>query len=145
MSILLTFWKYNILSAMEYRISFLMQIIFMVINDLFFLFIWYMFFQKFPVIRGMNFQDFIPLLSIFVCIFAFMHVFFNGWGKVAFNIANGGLDNYLLLPGNPLLRILTSSMDVSAIGDFFYGIGILFLLPHFSFILVLKVLFFSSL
>ena len=66
---LLSFYKYNLLSAMEYRISFLVLVVFMIINDCFLLMIWYFFFERFHTIRGMTFEQFIPLLSIAVLIF----------------------------------------------------------------------------
>lgn len=81
--ILLSFYKYNLLSAMEYRMSFLILTVFMMINNTFFFAIWYFLFQKFPIIRGVTFEQFIPLISIFVLIFAFMHIFLNGYSKIS--------------------------------------------------------------
>ncbi len=37
----------NVLSAMEYRWAFVMQVGFMMLNNLFMLLIWYLFFRKF--------------------------------------------------------------------------------------------------
>lgn len=117
----------------------------MVLNDCFFFAIWYFFFQKFPVIRGVNFEQFLPLICIFVLIFAFMHIFFNGYRKISTMISEGQLDNQLLLPGNLLLRILSSSLDTSAIGDLIYAFLLLFLVPYVTFFFVLKMVLFAFL
>lgn len=145
MKTILSFYKYNLLSAMEYRVSFLILVVFMVLNDCFFLAIWYFFFQKFPIIRGVNFEQFLPLICIFVLIFAFMHIFFNGYRKISTMISEGQLDNHLLLPGNLLLRILSSSLDTSAIGDLIYAFLLLFLLPHITVIFIFKMIIFAFL
>ncbi len=145
MRTLLSFHKYNLLSAMEYRISFLLLVTFMIINDFFFLAIWYFFFQRFPVIRGVSFEQFLPLICTFVLIFAIMHIFLNGYRKISTMITEGQLDNELLLPGNLLLRILSSSVDTSAIGDLIYAFLLLFLLPHVTLLFVLKMILFAFL
>lgn len=138
MRTILSFYKYNLLSAMEYRVSFIILVVFMVLNDAFFLSIWYFFFQKFPVIRGVTFEELLPLIAIFVLIFAIMHIFFNGYRKISSLISEWQLDNELLLPGNILFRILSSSLDTSAIGDLVYAFLLLFLLPHVTFFFVIK-------
>lgn len=145
MKILLSFYKYNLLSAMEYRTSFLVLVVFMILNDCFFLSIWYFFFQKFPTIRGVSFEQFIPVLAMFVLIFAIMHIFFNGYRKISVMVSEGQLDNHLLLPGNLLLRILSSSLDTSAIGDLIYGFLLLFLVPNVTVLFVVKMFLFAFL
>lgn len=123
--------------------SFLVLVVFMVINDSFFLAIWYFLFQKFPIIRGVNFEQFIPLLSMFVLIFAIMHIFFRGCHFISRMISEGQLDNHLLLPGNLLLRILASSLDTSAIGDLLYALLLLFLIPNITILFVIKLFVFA--
>ena len=130
---------------MEYRVSFIMLVTFMVINDLFFLAIWYFFFQKFPTIRGVTFEQFLPMLCVFVLIFAFMHIFFNGYRKISTMISEGQLDNQLLLPGNILLRILSSSLDTSAIGDLIYAFLLILLVPNVTIFFIIKLILFTFL
>lgn len=140
---ILSFYKYNLLSAMEYRVSFMVLVLFMVLNDSFFLAIWYFLFQKFPIIRGVNFEQFISLLSVFVLIFAIMHIFFRGCHFISRMISDGQLDNHLLLPGNLLLRILASSLDTSAIGDLVYALLLLFLIPNVTVLFIMKLVLLS--
>lgn len=145
MKTLLSFYKYNLLSAMEYRVSFIVLVVFMILNDCFFFSIWYFFFQKFPTIRGVTFEQFLPLICVFVLIFAIMHIFFNGYRRISTMVSEGQLDNELLLPGNVLLRILSSSLDTSAIGDMMYAFLLLFLLPHVTMIFIFKMVLFAFL
>ena len=56
--------KMNVLSAMEYRVSFIMQIVGMIVNDIGLIALWFIFFEKFPEIRGWTFQDTAALFAI---------------------------------------------------------------------------------
>lgn len=143
MRVLLSFYRYNLLSVMEYRASFITLVVFMILNDAVFLSIWYFLFDRFHTVRGMTFGEFIPLLSIFVLIFAFMHIFSRGVHFISDMIRDGQLDHHLLLPGNIVFRILASSLDTSAIGDLIYGLLLLFLIPNISTIVVVKIILFA--
>lgn len=94
--------------------SFLMQAGFMILNNFFFLWMWMVIFEKAGNIGGMTFKTFIPLLALGTITFTIMHLFFNGYSELSRKIRDGRLDGELLLPGHPLLRLLTSSMMVSA-------------------------------
>ena len=48
----------NLLSAMEYRWAFIVQIGFMMLNNTFMLVIWYLFFAKFGTIAGLDFPTY---------------------------------------------------------------------------------------
>ena len=42
------YFKVNLQSAMEYRVSFIMQVVFMFLNDVIWIIFWMIFFNKFP-------------------------------------------------------------------------------------------------
>jgi len=44
---LLALWKANLIAAMEYRVSFLTQVIGMILNDGFYFVFWIIFFNRF--------------------------------------------------------------------------------------------------
>ncbi len=48
----------NLLSSMEYRWAFVTQIGFMMLNNVFLLVIWYLFFEKFGSIAGLDFETY---------------------------------------------------------------------------------------
>ena len=135
--------KLNILSALAYRTSFIIQVISMIINDTVMIVLFYFFFSKFGTIGGMDFQWYIKLLIVILWWYCVMHIFLYGSRKIGEMVMNGSLDAHLLLPKNILLRILVSGFSVTAIGDLLYGIGLLFLVKNLTIVFGLKLLFVS--
>ena len=54
---LLAVWQANLLSVMEYRISFITQVLGMMLNDFMYFAIWIIFFQQFKDVRGWGIGD----------------------------------------------------------------------------------------
>jgi ABC-2 type transport system permease protein len=54
---LLAIWKTNLLSIMEFRVSFLTQVIGMILNDFIYFAIWIIFFKTFNEVRGWGIDD----------------------------------------------------------------------------------------
>ena len=128
MKIFFSIWKYSFLSVIAYRTSFLMQSGFMILNDIFFLYIWYLFFQRFHTIGGLTFEQYIPLFAFFGILYALAHIFAEWYEHINRKIRDGALDSELLLPGALLPRLLLSSVSASAIGDLIFSIAVLFIL-----------------
>jgi len=116
--------KSNILSAMEYRVSFLVQVFGMLINDSFLVLIWYFFFQTFPKIKGWTLEDTFLLFVINTINFALVMIFAGGARTIASTISKGQLDYFLGFPKNVLWHLSVSKTDISAIGDLLCGIAI---------------------
>ncbi len=115
--------KCNMKSLLEYRKSFLIQSIFMFLNNGFFLIIW-------KVILGASeggansfeFTDLLYLWSIPTIGFGITFFFFAGISDLGKYIMEGGLDTYLIQPKNLLINVMLSKMDFSAFGDLVYGL-----------------------
>jgi ABC-2 type transport system permease protein len=135
--------KLNILSILAYRVSFIIQVLSMLISDVFMLMVFYFFFSKFGTIAGMDFQWYIKLLLVILWGYCVMAIFLYGSNKIGEMIMNGSLDAHLLLPKNILLRILTWGFSITAVGDLIYGIGLLFLIKNLTLIFILKRVFVS--
>ncbi|HCC07234.1 MAG TPA: hypothetical protein DEP72_03580 [Clostridiales bacterium] len=118
----------NISAAMEYRVSFVLQIVLMIISNASFLIIWGVLFTVNKDIGGYGFKDVMLLWAISSSSFGFCYVLFGNGRKLMTLIVNGELDVYLLQPKNLLFNVLISGTSVSAIGDFLYGFIILILL-----------------
>ena len=117
----------NLASAMEYRVSFLTQIAFMFINNGIYFIFWLIFFNQFGNVGGYNVGDIYLLFAIVTFSYGIGSMFAgNTGGHLAYLIAQGRLDYYLTLPRNLMLHVVFSRMNVSAIGDVFFGIGALF-------------------
>jgi ABC-2 type transport system permease protein len=143
MKIILHYWKLNFLSLIEYKVSFLIATISMIINNTLFFSIWYMFFSEFWSIWWMELWTFAILLSIFVMIYAIIHIFFCGYRDIWLMVEQWKLDSQLLLPKNLLLRILSSKMEVSAFWDLLYAFILMAFIPNLSAFLILKIIFVS--
>ena len=120
--------------------SFLVQIFWMVMNDILVILIWYLFFQEFGVIGGWQFEEYVLLISIVAMSFWTAWTFFGGFNHMSDMILYGRLDSQLLLPWNLLVRLLVSRMLISTFWDIIFAIALLFLLPNISLLLILKVI-----
>ena len=142
------FWiatKCSVKSSMEYKISFLVQSIFMFINNGFWLIFWLVIFNtNGDNINGVTFDTILYLWSIPVISFGVAYFFFGGSDNINKYIISGQMDSYMLQPKHPLFNILTSKCNFSAFGDLMYGIvlGLIvvkFNILHFLLILILGV------
>jgi ABC-2 type transport system permease protein len=122
--------KLNLLTAMSFKASFLTQVIGMIVNDVGLFFIWVIYFQKFPAVNGWTLQDTILLYAITTAIFGIVMTCTRGTYELSKIITTGQLDYFLAFPKNILWHISFSKIEVSAIGDFFFGVSFfLFLTP----------------
>src|SRR5690554_7709035 len=64
LSLLLRNVRLNLASAMEYRFSFWSQVLFMVLNNVFLLFFWWIFFANFQAVQGWGFKDILLLYAL---------------------------------------------------------------------------------
>jgi ABC-2 type transport system permease protein len=94
----------------------------MIMNNAILLGIFILFFAHFRTIGGMTFETWLPFYAFAVIVFGMVHTFFYGYSEIAPRIAEGRLDNDLLTPKSPLLKILTKDMSFSAIGDILSGL-----------------------
>lgn len=114
--------KCNVLSAMEYKKSFIVQTIFMFINNGFFLIFWKVVFGvNENNINGLEMRDILYLWSIPTISFGIAHFVFGGVKNLDKYIISGGLDSFLTQPKDAYINIITSNCDFSAFGDLLYG------------------------
>ncbi len=118
---LLAVWKANLLSAMEYRISFLTQMFGMMLNNLMYFLIWVIFFDRFKEVRGWGITDLYLSYGILASSFGLVAILFGNAFNLGEIITRGRLDYYLSLPKPVLLHALASRSIASGMGDFLYG------------------------
>jgi len=87
--------RHNLMSAMAYRESFILQAFGMMINDLMFMVFWVLLFNRFPNIRGWDLQGVVTLYAIVAVGFGIANVIFGNASRLAQLIAAGDLDFYL--------------------------------------------------
>lgn len=113
--------KYNIMREMTNRVTFLTNIIFMILNNAAFILQWLLIFHLKPEIGGYAFREVMLLWALAASSFGLAHILFHRAFTLSDLILNGKLDSYLVQPKNVLLSIITSSTSTSAIGDMLYG------------------------
>ncbi|MBI4865342.1 MAG: ABC-2 family transporter protein [Candidatus Wallbacteria bacterium] len=115
-------------AAMQYRWSFLSQVLFMALNDLFLLFFWWVVFGKFGGVGDWKMQDMLLLYAVGTTAFGITAGLFGNVLKLSRLIAQGGLDAVLSMPPDPMHHILVSGMNLSAWGDLLFGLSLFALL-----------------
>ena len=113
----------NLSSAMEYRASFLTQIVFMFINNGIYFIFWLIFFEQFGSVQGYNITDIYLLFAVVALSFGLASLIAgNSGANLAYLIAQGRLDYYLVFPRVLLTHVIFSRMSVSGIGDVSFGL-----------------------
>jgi ABC-2 type transport system permease protein len=123
----------NILAAMEYRTSFWIQIVGMLLNDVALVLMWVIFFQRFPSINGWTMQDTIGIWAITTMSFGIVMTVGRGAFEIARGIQQGELDYYLSFPKDVLWHMSVSKTEISAIGDLIFGLGLIVVAGNITF------------
>lgn len=138
------YFRYNLLSAMEYRVSFISQALGMALNNAFFLFFWWVIFEKVSTIGGYGFRDVMVIWALSSSTYGFLHIVFGNVRELPRIIMNGELDTYLLQPKNVYLNVYCSRMLVSAWGDLVYGFVLILLVYGFAPLKLLLFILFTA-
>lgn len=120
--------KCNLKSIIEYKSNFILQTLFMFVNNGFYLIFWNVVFNiNNSQTNGIEMKEIYYLWSIPTISYGISYLLFGGIANISKNIITGGLDSYLTQPKNIFINIATSRCDFSASGDLLYGlvIGIL--------------------
>ena len=136
--------KYNIMRQMANPLSFVLNVLFMILNNSAFLVEWAIFFTLKDSIGGYGFKEVCLLWGISAASFGLAHIFFHGAFKMPKLIEEGGLDQYLLVPRDTLLATISSQTSISAIGDLLYGLIVSIIFYH-SIVNIILILLFSIL
>ncbi len=124
--------KYNIMREMTNRVTFLMNVSFMMLNNAAFIIQWMLLFRLKSDIGGYGLNDVMVLWGLSAGTFGLAHVFFHRAFSLPDLIIHGKLDSFLVQPKSVLLSVITSATSSSAIGDIIYGYMILTIF-NFSF------------
>lgn len=114
-------WKANLQSAMEYRGTFLTQVIGMMVNNFIYFAIWIIFFNRFKDVRGWGVNDMYVTFGVLASAFGLVSLLFGNAFNLSDIIAKGRLDYYLSMPRPVLLHTIASRTIASGMGDFTYG------------------------
>jgi ABC-2 type transport system permease protein len=107
------------------RTNFALQAGGMVLNNGFFLLMWFLFFKGFHRVGGWGGTDVALLLGVIMVIVGISGTLFGGYRDMAATILSGELDALLTQPKSVLGRLLSREAIPSAFGDFLTALVIL--------------------
>lgn len=119
--------KYSLMMQMLNKVTFITNIIFMIINNATFVIQWLVLFNIKDNIGGFGLSEVLLLWGIASSSYGIAHIFFDEAFEMSKLIINGKLDTFLVQPKDVLLSVITSKSKVSAIGDLIYGYIIFFI------------------
>jgi len=117
-------WAYtkaNLAMEMEYRVSFIGRVFGMILNDLMWMTFWILYFERFPVVQGWQKADVLTLWCLCEMGFGLAHTIFGNALTLSGFVVRGDLDFYLVYPKDPLLHLLVSRSNATALGDLLLG------------------------
>ena len=118
---IISLWRVNLASALEYRIAFITQSIGMILNDGVYFLVWIIFFNRFKNIHGWQLPDMFIVFGVSAAAFGLAGILFGNAFNLGEIIVNGRLDYYLSLPRPTLLHVIASRTVPSGMGDLIYG------------------------
>ena len=107
--------------------GFLMQMLFMILNNSIFWVTWVLFFGRFEHINGWKLPEVTLMYATCQLAWGIKIVLFGGTRNLARVISDGELDGYLLLPRSPLLYIASTRSFASGWGDMASGVVLVIL------------------
>lgn len=113
--------KYNIMKQMVNKVTFITNILFMILNNSTFIIQWVILLNIKDEIGGYGFKEILILWGLASSTYGISHIFFNKAFYLSDLIINGKLDTFLVQPKNVYLSVITSETSISAIGDLIYG------------------------
>ena len=145
--LIFSYFRLNLKKEWKYKASFFMQIIMMILNDLFFIIQWYIIFKLVDNIGGYGFNETMLLWAVAAGGYGFSHAFFAGAWNIKDIIYEGKLDVFLTQPKSVLLNVCCSSTEVGAIGDMAYAFVVLAIIgaPWYWYLLMIPAMICSGL
>lgn len=147
LKLIFSYFVLNLKKEWKYKSSFIMQIIMMILNDLFFIIQWYIIFGLVDNIGGYGFNETMLLWAMAAGGYGFSHAFFAGAWNIKDIVYEGKLDVYLTQPKSVLLNVCCSSTEVAGIGDILYVFVVLALIgaPWYWYLIMIPVMILSGL
>lgn len=119
--------KYALMREMLNKVTFITNIIFMILNNASFIVQWIVLYSLKDNVGGYTFKQVLLLWGMAAGTYGVSRFFFKKAFSLSETINNGKLDSYLVQPKNVLLSAITTDVEPSALGDLLYAYIMLFL------------------
>ncbi len=114
--------KYSLMREMLNKVSFVSNVLFMILNNASFLIQWVVLFALKDNFGGYSFRQILVLWGMASGVYGIAHFFFEKAFSLSDTINSGKLDAYIVQPKNILLSVVTSNISVSALGDILFAV-----------------------
>jgi len=98
----------SIKASISTRGAFLIESTLMIVNNLIFFSIWWIFFSRYPDVANWHFNDMVILISVGSGSYGLMQICFGGIRNLSKMIQDGALDPFMTQPKNLLLHVAGS-------------------------------------
>jgi ABC-2 type transport system permease protein len=124
--------KLNFRSHLEYRGAFFSQVVAMFVNNALWLLFWSIFFKRFPVLHGWDFNDVITVWGVTAAGYGLATALCGNAIQLPTIVLRGQLDAWLLYPRALLPHLVLGKMTGTSWGDaiFGYAVYIFFVRPN---------------
>ncbi len=147
-SFFLCLLRTSIKASISNRTAFLFESSLLIVNNLIFFSMWWIFFRQFNNIGGWNINDMAASISIISGAYGIAHICFGGIKNLGMIILNGDLDSFMTQPKSLLIHLIGSKSNSKGWG-YLMTMGILTILGGFAkahtFPLILLMMFSSCL
>lgn len=123
--------KYALMRELLNKVTFISNIIFMILNNSCMIVEWIVLYSIRDNIGGYSFRQILLLWGLAAGVYGVAHFFFKKAFNLSETINSGKLDVFLVQPKNVLLSIISSDIEVSALGDMLFAL-IIFVISGFS-------------
>lgn len=121
LKLLYRYFIFNLKCSLEYRTSFIIQVVGMIINNSSFLFFWWILYSNVNNIGGYTFSDTMILWGLASSTYGFAYILFGNVQELSNTIITGGLDSFIIQPKDIIINCCASRTQISAWGDMIYG------------------------
>jgi ABC-2 type transport system permease protein len=122
----------NLRAALALRGAFVIQALFMLVNNLTFFVVWWVLLRRVPDLRGWRLSDISMLFGITATSFGLVVTVAGGVRHLGRAIEEGELDTLLTQPKPPLLYALGMRSNASGVGDMVSGVLFLAMSGHLT-------------
>lgn len=117
-------WRTQYKAATKLRGAFALQVVGMVVNNIGLLVAWWFLFERFGTINGWTGTELIAVQGVNMLIFGIVILFSHGLVELPRYVDQGSFDTFLTKPASLLPQIISSSIEISALGDLLMGFGL---------------------
>lgn len=113
--------KYAIMREMLNKVTFISNVIFMILNNSCMIVQWIVLFSLKENVGGYTFKQVLLLWGMAAGVYGVAHFFFEKAFQLSETINSGKLDAYIVQPKNILISTITSEIKISALGDMLFS------------------------